>query len=118
MNATARIGFALLVAAALLLNPIGACAGNMQTSTATAHPCCPDDPAPVLSKCAKFACACLNAKPAAVVVFPHSGQVPLTVAGEGNIVLLWQPSALGTLAFGQVKLVRDHRFLILHQILI
>lgn len=118
MNTTTKIGFALLVVTFLLLNPIGACAGNVTVASPPAHPCCPKDQAPVPDECARPGCVCINAKPAAFVVPAKDDQGPVLAVAEEEVVLPSQRTAFGTPAIERICFVRDHRFLTFCQLLI
>ena len=118
MNATTKIGLALLVVAVLFVNPIGACADKMTVASPPAHPCCPKDQAPAPDECAKSGCDCINAKPAAFVVPANDDQGPVLAVAEEEAVLLSPPTTFGTLAIERTCFVQDHRFLTLCQLLI
>lgn len=118
MNATTKIGLAILVVAVLFVNPIGACAENMAVASPPAHPCCPKDQAPAPEECAKPGCVCINARPAAFVVPANDDQGPVLAVAEEDFVLLSQPTTFGTLAIERICFVRDHRFITLCQLLI
>ena len=118
MNATTKVGLALLVVAVLFLNPIGACAESMAVASPPSHPCCPKDQAPAPEECAKPGCVCINAKPAVFVVPANDDQDPVLAVAEAEVLLLSQPTALGTLEIERISSIRDHRFLTLCQLLI
>ena len=112
MNATTKFGFALLVVALLLFQPIGKCFAT--AGVATAHECCP---APAQSKCAMSACACASTAPSGAVVLSNTNDVFVAV------VFTAQPQATDVSAppvpeREPSRRAQTHRFIALHQFLI
>ena len=116
MNAPIKIRFATLVAAVLLISPIGACSETLKGSSPPAHPCCPGKSAPVQTDCAKPGCIFMDTRVVPVGLTSEAGLSHAEPVCEGSLV-----APLPTRAASVVPVVTPpplHRFVILHQFLI
>ena len=113
MNATTKYGFAVLVVALLLFNPLGACAA--MSKMAVSHPCCP---APSQNGCAKSSCVCGSTAPRATAV-PSTGDddraISAPVSEDVHKVAVPLRPVTG---FECLLSASNHRFVTLHQFLI
>jgi len=115
MDATTKYGFAILVVALLLFNPLGACAAMSKRAVSAAHPCCP---APSQNDCAKPCCVCGSTALRAIAV-PSTGDdgqaitAPVSEDTHQTGVPLRHFTGFGSLLFAS-----NHRFVALHQFLI
>jgi hypothetical protein len=112
MTAFAKSGFAIVLVALFVLNPLGLCAANAHQRPA--HSCCPG---PVHNNSAKPCCAVVNVPPpAASVTSSHPdvqaaglvGQIDNGVRAAATPVTRWAP----------MFYLQGAVFLRLHQILI
>ena len=119
MTAATKVGFALLFAAFMLVNPIGTCAERLKGAAPPAHPCCPPSPSPASYDCARSGCACIQAK--SIIVAKPINHEHLTILLESvdrTTQPRLQPSPAGTLPMERMPFVTVHIFLSLHQFLI
>ena len=115
VKVTIKIGFALLLAVLLSVNPIGACGGIIKAESAPSHPCCPKDKAPEC--CAKSSCFCTNAEPAAIVA-PEGGFQITLLALDTNEIANSRIVAFTPASFERILYANHPRFLTFHQILV
>jgi hypothetical protein len=113
MNATTKYGFAVLVVALLLFNPLGACAA--MSKRAVSHPCCP---APSQNGCAKSSCVCGSTAAKAIAV-PSTGGDDQAIAAPVSEDLHQTAVPIRHFTdFGSLLFASNHRFVTLHQFLV
>lgn len=115
MNRVVQFVFALLVAATLLLTPVGACAAQPDAPT---HPCCPPKPVPLPDDCARPGCIYMDTHvtPAASPTADDASPVSTSPSLPTGIVTL--PVYTPARAVMATPPPLRERFVVFHQILV
>jgi hypothetical protein len=118
MNATAKSAFALLVVAIFLSDPVGLCAGSVNTAPPSAHPCCPKDEPANPGGCAKSGCVCASVESSKLIVPAKEHQGQSVAIPDDEVVLLPHATFSESQKPERISIVRECRFLIVCQLLI
>ena len=118
MKAAIKFVFVTLVAAILLLSPLGACAGTIRGTVVPGHECCPPKPASLPDDCARPLCVYMDTQVVPTAVTLVDQAAPFDGLPASAVLLENRPATATTFTSDKAPLVLYHRFVVFHQILV